>query len=266
MQRRAAVVSVAIFLVFAVGSYTLLGAAEQPSVSLDDPEYSITQGEQRVMSGTEYTFSEVSAQSATATWENESARYTETWSANDSVAVSAQNYTVRVTNASVGAFELREVQSVDRPTVERNGTTYVIVPEGETQTLVPREEYLPEQDVLAFSVGDAVTYDGNDNETAVASVSESAVTVEWFAPRTNELEFGSGETTEVQDTEYTAYIESGSSGEPVLELTTDHEDYASDVEAQEYFAERMDGLRGVTIFSGAAAVLLVMFSFLPSRY
>jgi hypothetical protein len=266
MQRRAAAIAVALFLVFAAGSYTLIGAAQQPDVSLDDPDYSISEGEERTIAGTSYTFSSVSEGSATATWDNESARYTETWSEGDTVAVDDQNYSVAGLNASEGVFELREVQEVDRETIEQNETTYVVIEEGENRTLVPRDSYLPEQDVLEFAVGDDVAYDSNaDNETVVASVTDSEVTVEWFAPGTFELEFSEGENTSVEGTEYLAHVET-SGGSPVLELTTDYENYHSDVAAQETFHERTNGLWGVVILSTLAAALLVMLAYLPSRY
>jgi len=265
MQRRAAAVSVALFLLLAAGSYTLIGAAQQPAVSLEDPEFTISEGEERTIAGTSYNFSSVSETSATATWVNESARYTETWAENDTVTVDGQNFSVAGLNESAGVFELREVQEVDRPTVEQNGTTYVVVEDGENRTLVPRENYLPEQTVYEYQVGDAVDYDGNENETVVASVSADEVTMEWFAPDTIEVEFGEGENTTVGDTPYLAHFETAD-GQAVLELTTDYEDYHSDVDAQEQFHERSNGLWGIVILASMAAALVVMLAFLPSRY
>lgn len=265
MQRRAAAVSVALFLLLAAGSYTLIGAAQQPAVSLEDPNYAVSQGEQRTIAGTSYNFSSVSDGSGTATWQNESARYTVAWAVNDTVAIDGQNFTVTGLNASEGAFELREAQEVDRPTVEQNGTTYVVIEDGENRTLVPRENYLPEQTVYEYQVGDTVEYDGNDNETTVAAVSEEEVTVEWFAPDTIEVEFAEGENTTIGDTPYLAHFETAG-GQSVLQLTTDYEDYHSDVDAQEHFHERTNGLWGVAIMASLAAALVVMLAFLPSRY
>ncbi|MFC3478007.1 hypothetical protein [Halobacterium litoreum] len=266
MQRRAAAVSVAIFLLLAAGSYTLIGAAEQPEVSLDNPDYSVSVNETRTIGDTAYDFSEVSEQSATATWVNESARYTVVWSAEDTVPFRDGNYTVVIANESEpSSFELREQQTVDRPTVEQNGTTYVIVEDGENRTLVPRDEYLPEQQVYEFSEGDAIELQDNDNETVVASVTESEVTIEWFAPRTNELSFSEGENTTIGGTDYLAHF-TQAGGESVVQLTTDYEDYTGDVDAQQYFKERMNGLWGIVILAGSAVALLVMMAFMPSRY
>jgi hypothetical protein len=263
MQRRAAAVSVAIFVLLAAGAYSYIGVAQQPEVSLEDPTYEVSADDTLTFDGTEYTFTDVGDGSATAEWTNESAQYTETWEVNDTVVYQGDNYTVVVPNQSeYSEFELREVQTIDRPTVEDNGTTYVVVEEDGERELVPRDEYLGDQTVYRFSEGDAIERPDNDNETSVATVSEESVTIEWFAPRTNELSFSEGSNTTIADTDYLAHYPS----EGTLQLTTDYEDYQSDLDAQSEYKERMNGLWGVVIVSGAAAVLLVMLAFMPSRY
>ncbi|MFB6271061.1 MAG: hypothetical protein ABEH83_14040 [Halobacterium sp.] len=264
MQRRAATVSVAVFLLLAAGAYSYVGVAQQPEISLEDPDYEVSAGQTLTIGDTTYNFSDVGDGSATATWVNESARYTATWEENDTVVYNGTNYTVVIPEQSeYNQFELRENQTVDRPTVVQNGTTYVIVEEDGERKLVPRDEYLPEPMVYVFQEGDRIDRPDNDNETRVASVSESSVTIEWFAPRTNELSFDEGENTTVGGTPYLAHFTADGS---VLQLTTDYEDYHSDVDAQEEFKERTNGLWGVAILSGCAAVLLAMLAFMPSRY
>jgi hypothetical protein len=266
MQRRAAAVSVAVFVLLAAGSFTLMGAAQQPDLALENPEYSITVEDEETIEGTTYHFTAVDAESATAEWTNQSAQYTEEWSSGDTVVYEGDDYTVAVPNQSDPSyFELREVQTVDKPTVEQNGTTYVVVKEDGDKTLVPRDEYLPTQTVYRFQEGDQIDRPNNDNATSVASVSDSAVTIQWFAPKTFEVSFSEGENTTVGGTNYLAHIET-SGGQNALELTTDYEDYHSDVDQRNYFHERMNGLWGVIIISGIAISLLVMLAFLPSRY
>jgi hypothetical protein len=266
MQRRAAAVSVAVFLLLAAGAYSVIGAAQQPELDLEDPDYSVSANDTVTASGTTYSFTEVGSSSATATWTNESARYTEVWEQNDTVVYEEDNYTVVVPNQTDPVeFELREVQTVDRPTVEENGTTYVIVEEDGERTLVERDEYLDDPTVYRFREGDRIERPDNDNETRVASVTNASVTLEWFAPRTNELGFSEGENTTLGDTPYLAHFEQRG-GEAVLELTTDYQDYRSDVDARQAFHQRMNGLWGVAILSGLAAALLTMLAFLPSRY
>lgn len=264
MQRRAAAVSVAIFLLLAAGSYSLIGAAEQPELALENPTHSVAQNDTRTIGGTTYTFTDVGEDSATAAWTNESARYTATLNANDTVAYEGDNYTVVIPSSSDPTeFELREVQTVDRPTVEQNGTTYVVVEEDGEKRLVPRDEYLSEPRTYRFAEGDQFPYE--NETTTVAAVENESVTLEWFAPRTNELEFEEGVNTSIAGTNYLAhFVQDG--GQNVLQLTTDYEDYHSDVEAQEFFHERMNGLWGVAILSALAAALLIMLAYLPSRY
>jgi len=266
MQRRAAAVSVVVFILLAAGAYTFIGAAQQPDVTLEEPDHTVSASETLTLAGTSYSFTEVSDGSATAEWTNESARYTESWAANDTVVYRGDNYSVVIPNQTDPTeLELREVQTVDRPTVEQDGTTYVIVEEDGERRLVERGEYLDDPVVHAFAEGDTVERPNNDNETRVGAVTNSSVTVEWFAPRTNEVSFGEGENTTVGDTTYLAHFEQ-QGGESVLQLTTDYEDYHSDVEAQEVFHERMNGLWGVAILSVLAAAFLVMLAFMPSRY
>ncbi|WP_232703518.1 hypothetical protein [Halobacterium wangiae] len=266
MQRRAAAVSVALLVLLAAGSFAFIGAAQQPEVSLDDPDYTVASNEPRTIGGTEYAFGEVTESSAAANWTNESAQYTETWSAEDTVAYQGANYTVVIPNESdPSTFRLEEAQEVDRETIEQNGTTYVVIEDGENRTLVPRDQYLPEPTVHEFSEGDAIDYEGNDNETSVASVAQGEVTIEWFAPMTNELTFSEGENTSIGDTDYRAHF-AQQDGTPVLQLTTDYEDYDEDVDAQTYFNERINGLWGIVILASSAAALLVMLAFMPSRY
>lgn len=258
--------SIALFVLLAAGSYTLIGAAQQPTVSLEDPDHTVSANETLTIEGTAYNFTEVTEESATATWVNESAQHTETWNANDTVAYQGDNYTVVIPNESdPSTFTLEEVQTADRETVEQNGTTYVVIEDGENRTLVPRDQYLEDPTVHEFGEGDAIDLPDNDNDTAVASVSGSEVTIEWFAPQTNELAFNEGENTTIGDTEYMAHV-AQQDGTSVLQLTTDYQDYNEDVDAQQFFNERMNGLWGVVILASSAAALLAMLAFMPSRY
>jgi len=266
MQRRAAAVSIALFVLLAAGSFTLIGAAQQPTVSLENPDYSVAANETLTIGETTYNFTEVSGESATATWVNQSAQYTETWSENDTVAYQGANYTVVIPDGDdPTTFTLRETQTVDGETIEQNGTTYVVIEDGDNRTLVPRDQYLEDPTTHEFSEGDAIDLPDNDNETTVASVSGSEVTIEWFAPKTNELSFNEGENTTLGDTDYTAHV-TRQDGAAALQLTTDYADYNEDVDAQEFFNERINGLWGVAILASIAAALLAMLAFMPSRY
>jgi len=265
MQRRAAAVSVAFFLVISAGAYAFIGAAQEPAISLENPDHAVQGGETLTVAGTEYSFTEVSDGSATATWTNQSARYTATLENGSVVEYEGTNYTV-VPNEGEDPtrFRLVEKQTVDRPTTTQNGTEYVIVEEGDNRTLVPRDQYLPEPQQRVFAEGD--DFDYQDTTTTVADVTREGVTLEWFAPRTNEVSFSEGENTTLGDTPYLAHFEATGTGGYELQLTDNYQDYTDDVAAQDYYTERINGLWGVSILSALASIFILMLSFLPPRY
>jgi hypothetical protein len=266
MQRRAAAVSAAFFLVIAAGAYALIGAAAPPEVSLDDADidYRITEeNETFTVDGVEYEVTGLKNTSATAAWTNESAVFTATLENNSSVAYRDANYTVLIPNESdPGEFRLREEQSIDRPTVTQNGTTYVVVEsEGDNRTLVPRSEYLPDPETHTFAEGDEFEYQGN--ATTVAAIERSAVTLEWEGERRNTVDFeDGGNATLGDDRTFVAHFPSNGT----LAVSSNYEAYRESTERVEFFHERVNGLWAVVITSGLAAALLVGMAYLPSRY
>lgn len=261
MQRRAAAVSVAFFIVVSAGAYAFIGAAEEPTISLDNPDYSVQGGESITVSGTTYTFTSVGDGSATAQWTNESARFTATLENGSVIEYDGTNYTVEPNAGDDPTrFTLVEHQEVDRPTTEKDGTTYVVIENDDgNQTLVPRDEYLPEPDRRVFAEGDDFEHDGNT--TTVADVTREGVTLEWSGAKTNTVDFSEGSNTTLGDTRYLAHLEGNT-----LELTTNYQDYTEDVDAQAYYQERINGLWAVSIIGSIAAILMLLLSFLPPRY
>jgi hypothetical protein len=95
MQRRAAGVYVLVFLMFAAGAFAVLATAEGPTVSIDDPDYEVGQGDIFTVDGRQHTVTSMTAEresggahggggggiarSATVVWTNDSARFTEEW-------------------------------------------------------------------------------------------------------------------------------------------------------------------------------------------
>lgn len=266
MQRRAVAVSVAFFLVIAAGAYALIGAAQQPTVSIDDAnvDHRLTStGQTFTVDGVEYNVTKLGDGSATAAWTNTSATFSATLENNSTVAYRDGNYTVLIPNESdPGEFTLREQQSVDRPTTTQNGTTYVIVEgEGGNRTLVPRSEYLPDPREYTFREGDQFDY--QNNTTSVARIRPSGVTLQWSGERTNTVKFEEGANVTLgNDRTFVAHFPRSGT----VELTSNYEDYRSDVERIAYFHERVNGLWAVTIISGLAAVLLIGMAYMPSRY
>ena len=265
MQRRAAAIFVALFLVVAAGAYALIGAAEQPTVSIDeaDRDHVVTGTEFLTVAGVEYNVTSLNgtAGEAEARWLNESARSTATLANNSTVGYQGGNFTVLIRNVSEPEqFRLQEVQSIDRPTVTQNGTTYVVFEEGDNRTLVPVSEHLPDPTVYRFRAGDELDYQGNT--TTVAAITAEEVTLEWFGPRNETVSFTEGQNTTIDGTEYLATYPDAET----LVLTTAYDDYAADQERIDYYHERISGLWGVTILSSIAAILLIGMAYLPSRY
>lgn len=76
MQRRAAAVYFALFVVVGAGAYGLLGVMSAPTIALDGPSYA--QGDQLSAGGVTYTVDSVGESSVTLTFQNETSGEEET--------------------------------------------------------------------------------------------------------------------------------------------------------------------------------------------
>jgi hypothetical protein len=289
MQRRAAAIYVAFFLVVGAASYSLIATAQEPTVGFENPDYSLEQGDTFSIDGQQYTATEVVTEeeesgggghgggggvtvthSATFAWTNESALYTETWDNNSTVTFDGEEWTVVVPNESdPSSATLRESidragilandTSADNETVTRNGQAYVIVTENNSSTLVPASEYFPTP--AEREVTESGTLDYNGNQTRV-DVTTDAVTLSWNAPRENTAKVSHHANVTLSGQTYLAHFPTNSS----VQLTQDFEDFRAQNDDIDQFTEQKNGLWGVTILSGASIVFLVGLAFLPSRY
>lgn len=265
MQRRAAAIYTVFFLLIAAGSYAVIGVAEEPSVSVDGPQYN--QGETLTVSGRTYTVSSISEDRARLTWVNESARNTETWENDSTITLDGTDFRVIVDRApEPTAFELREEQPLGEnvSTVETGGTTYVVIETDGERDFVPKSEYLTdrygEPEVRSLEQGDQLEYQNNTVE--ISSVTNESVTLAWTAPAENTVTMGEGDNVTLVDTTYVAHIPS----QGTLQLSTDIAGYQREFRTVDKFQERMNGLWGVVYLSSTAAILLLGFAYLPSRY
>lgn len=262
MQRRAAAVSAALFVLVAAGAFATIGVASPPTVETTGGERLATNETFPGANGTEYTVGDVSESSATFTWQNASARYTATLENGSNVTYSDENFTVVIPNVSEPRnFTLREVQTVDQPTVTANGTTYVLVDrDGDgTQEAIPRDEYLGEQRTETFAVGAQLEY--QNNTTQVADITASEVTLAWTGPKTLETSASAGENVTLGGETYLVYVQDG---EAIV--TGDFQGYQDSQNRIDYYHERINGLWGVVIVAGIGAFLLLALSYMPSRY
>lgn len=178
MQRRAAAIYAAFFILVAAGSYAVIGVAQQPTVTVDDPDHSAAAGDQLTLDGRTYTVGEIqsgtnegnSLRSTELTWVNQSAQYS---------AEVANNSTVPPDDVQWEDQTARESATFENgSTVTVGGTDYqVVIAGGES----PSEFTLDAGDSnQTYAVGDSLTYQGN--QANVTQITSSQVTVVWGEP------------------------------------------------------------------------------------
>jgi len=260
MQRRAAAISVAFFLVLSAGAYVTLSAAEEPTIQVDNPDYALGQNQTLSPGDITYTVTDLGESSAKLEWTNQSYRYTNSFANGSQIQYRDGTYDVVIPNETDPTqFTLRENQTVDAPTVTQDGTVYVVVKENNTTTFVPRDEYLPDPQTYTFEETDGLVY---ENQTwTVGNITTDTVPVYRIDSNTFTISLSEGGTQELAGTEYVAHFANGE-----LLLSSDVEAYNTEIEHQNYFHERIDGLWGVSIISGVTAAFLIMLAFLPPRY
>lgn len=285
MQRRAVAIYVTLFLVIGVGSYTLVTTGQQPSISFDDPEHSLSEGDTLTVNERTYTVSSLDASTsgggtgspvtvtreATFSWTNESARQTAELENGTVVPYQSDDYVVLTPDSeNETAFTLSEEINrtailQDDPNAEnelatQDGQKYVVVTENGSRTLVEPSEYFPTPDTEEVAVGDQFSYEGN--QTTVATVGTETVTLEWFGPEQNTVTAASEANVTLNGQQYVAFMPNNET----LQLVSDYDAYQNEVAAIDSYNQRTSGLWGVTILSGATIAFLMMLAFLPSRY
>ena len=267
MQRRAAALYAAFFLVLSLASYGMIATASPPTVSVDDPDHRVASGGEFQLAGRTYGVSvDAEAGSATISWVNRSAVHTATWEADATVALGGTNFSVATEpDASPARVVLTEVRPLgDVTTTELDGTEYVVLGEGETRELVPVDAYLDDRygpaETRTITVGEVVRYEGN--RTRLATVDESSATLRWTAPATRSASVAEGETVTLARRTFVAHFPD----DRTLVLDRDLEAYEDELAVQDTYDERINGLWGVSILSALAVVVLLAFAYLPSRY
>ena len=285
MQRRAAAAYFVFFLVVSVAAYAYIGVAEsqRPEVNLDETA-ELTNESTFTVDGTTYTASNIHLASsggghggggsmvADLTWTNESAQFSQTVEHNTTTTYQNESYQV-VADNETGTLTLREQFNVSRllsedPAVRnslatQNGSEFVVY--SENDTLVPVEEWLPEPETLEFSTGDTyeVTTDSGAQQATVTSVSESGATLEWTAPEERTRELSEGGNVTLSGQQYFAHFPDHSTVQ--IASVSEYPQYQTTLDQQDYFHERKNGIWGVSILSGIAAVLMIGMAYLPNR-
>ncbi|WP_251341680.1 hypothetical protein [Haloplanus halophilus] len=286
MQRRAAAIYVAFFIVLGAASYSVIATATAPTVEFDNPDHRLSQGDQFSVENRQYAVTTISAEtsgggghggaasvtrSGQLSWTNDSARYTQTWEHNSTVTYQGEQYRVLVVQGeSPTTFNLEEElnrtailqndSSVRNELVTVNGTEYVVREQGDNRTLVPASEYFPTPASTQYSEGDSLAYQGNT--TTVASVSNDSATLAWTAPRTNTVDVGNEGNVTLNGQQYFAYFPDNST----LVLESDYGVYERQTAEIDRYHDHVSGLWGVSIVSFATAIMLLGMAYMPSRY
>ena len=287
MQRRAAAIYFVFFLVVGAAAYAYIGVAQEtqePGFQLDGT--TLEGNGSATIGGVEYAVTELGHASggggghggggggelvATLEWTNESARQTATLDNGSTVTYRGQSYTVVIANeTNVSSFTLREEQNVSailandsavkNTLATQNDTDYVVYRENDS--LRPASEYLPAPETREFSTGDSYQYEGN--ETTVAEVTPSAVTLEQFGPAVNTVELNEGtNVTLANGDQYFAHFPNDHAVS--LVPIEQYDDYQDTISQQDYFDERVNGLWGIVIVSFSAAFLILSMAYMPHR-
>jgi hypothetical protein len=287
MQRRAAAAYFVFFLVVSVAAYAYIGVAEsqRPVVELDETA-ELENDSSFTMDGTTYTASDIHLSTgggghggggggemvATLSWTNESAQQTATLEAGSTTTYQNDSYQVFTDNESqrLGLQEeqnvtqlLREDDAVENSLATQNGTDYVVYRENDT--LRPVDEWLPEPQTYEFSVGDSYEHQTGEGtqQTTIASVSEDGATLEWTAPRDEEVELSEGTNVTLGGQDHFAHFPDHHTVQ--LINSDQYAAYQQTLDEQDYFHERTNGLWGISILSGVGAVLMLGMAYLPNR-
>lgn len=283
MQRRAVAVYVAFFVLIATASYALIATAEEPTITLEEADFELAEGEEFTVGDQTYTVSEIEQTedeedgsttfAGTLEWVEEDVEMTEVWADGDTVEVSDTTWEVQIDdedNAST-AFSLVEVldrqaileadPNADDQLVDRDGEEYVVVQSNGDDELVPAEEYFDEPATITYSEGDRFVY--NEQTVTVSELTDADVTITWLQDETNSDDLQQGELIELADgNEYLTFFP----GQNTVMLTQDTTSYDAQVESQHQFADRIEGLTYTIVTSMLFVFSLVAFAFLPSRY
>jgi hypothetical protein len=288
MQRRAAAIYVAFFIVLGAASYSLIATASAPTIGFENPDHSLSEGDQFSVDDRQYTVSSLTAETsggggghggggATVTrsgelsWTNDSARHTQTWEHDATVTYQGEEYRVLVAEGDdPSTFRLQEVvnrtailqedASVDDETVTVNGTEYVVRSEGDDRSLIPASEYFPEPSSTTYSEGDSLDYQGN--ATTVSSVTGDGATLAWTAPQTNTVGVDNNANVTLNGQTYFAHFPDNGT----LVLESDYGVYERQSQDIDTYHSHVNGLWGVSIVSFTTAVVLLGMAYMPSRY
>jgi len=280
MQRRAAAIYFALFVLIGAGAFGLIQVGmSQPTIEIDGP--TLAQNDTMTVDGRTYTVTSVGPDSSGApvgelTWTNDSARASATLDNGSTTTYQGDEFRVDIANeTNVSSFRLVEVQNVSAllaadPAVEdelvtQGGVDYVLYADNQTRG-PPVSEYLPAPETVEFAVGDTIEYQADSgNVTAgVQSVTTSAATLAWTTTATNTIELTEGSNVTLNGATHVVHFPDNESVQ-VLPVDQYYNTYQSEVAAIDAFEERRNGVWGVVILSVIGAIILLAAAYLPVK-
>ncbi|WP_135664882.1 hypothetical protein [Halorhabdus rudnickae] len=171
MQRRAAAIYIALFLVVGAGAYGFMGVTEEPSVSLAGDAYAA--GDTLSVGDRTYTVASVDDGSGELTWRNPAAEFSATLENGTTVSPLTLTWDGQAARWSSTLADGAEISTADG-TFQLGVNTSTDPP---TATLEPVGN---DSETATIAVGDTLNYRGN--ETTVTTVDAEGVTLTWGEP------------------------------------------------------------------------------------
>ena len=276
MQRRAVAVYVALFLLIGAASYTLIATAEKPEITLEDPDYELSSGDEFTAGDETYTVASVEQvveeshgsttkyMTGEIAWTATNVAKSDTWTPGDTVTVGERDWTVvDSSNTSVTLEEELDKEAILEGDTDANNRTYsdengeFVIVDG---TEVRSENYF-DPATVTFTEGDTVDYEGT--QATIDSLSPDSISLSWTTSEDRSSDFRNEGTVTLDDgNEYLAFF----ADQETMILTGDMEAYNAEVAEQETFQQRVGGLSWITFTAVLISFLLIAFAFLPSRY
>jgi hypothetical protein len=280
MQRRAAAIYFALFVLIGAGAFGFVQAGmSQPTVSLDGR--TLVQNDTMTVGERTYTLTTVGQDDAgnpvgELTWTNESARASATLDNGSTTTFQGDEFRVAVENDSdTPSIRLIAVQNasallaadpaVEDDPVTQGGVDYVLYADNQTRG-PPVQEYLPAPETVEFAVSDQLQYraDSGNVTASVQDVSESAATLTWTTTATNTIELTEGSNVTLNGATHLVHFPDNENVQ-VLPADRYYSSYQSELAAIEAFDERQNGVWGVFIVCVVAAIVLLAAAYLPVK-
>lgn len=267
MQERAATALVVFFLVILAGAGVMYVAAAPPDVTVDDPDFALSEGDDLTIDDRTYTITAVGDDDGSAEWIDEYVEFTDTWDHGSAVELDNVTYTVLIdANATPPTMTLEEYFELDdNVTVEEiDGEEYVVVTDNDEPQLIPRDEYVRQEfgepERIEYTEGDQ--FDIDDTTVTLAEIRNESAVLTWTADVSEDVSFDHGALVMLgpDDTEFMAHIDGGQ-----VYLTQDVEGYEDQLAAVDRFHERMEALFGIGLISAVSAGLILILAMNPVR-